>query len=129
MSETTHRHPYGTLPAASPLPQRKPVSLPRLQDMRERGEKITMLTAYDATFAAVADAAGVECLLVGDSLGMVCQGLSSTVGVTLETMCYHTESVVRGLRRVQGTAWVMGDLPFGSYHESSEQAMRSASRC
>ena len=118
--------PYGTLPAASPLPQRKPVSLPRMAEMRERGEKITMLTAYDATFAAVADAAGVECILVGDSLGMVCQGLSSTAGVTLETMTYHTESVVRGLRRVQGTAWVIGDLPFGSYHESREQALRSA---
>ena len=127
MSETTASTPYGTLPAASPLPQRKPVRLPRLQDMRERGEKITMLTAYDATFAAVADSAGVECLLVGDSLGMVCQGLSSTVGVTLETMCYHVESVTRGLRRVQGTAWVIGDLPFGSYQESKEQAIRSAS--
>jgi len=120
--------PYGTLPSASPLPQRKPVSLPRLQEMRERGEKITMLTAYDATFAAVADAAGVESILIGDSLGMVCQGLSSTAGVTLETMVYHTESVVRGLRRVQGTAWVIGDLPFGSYHESKEQAMRSAAQ-
>ncbi len=119
--------PYGTLPAASPLPQRKPISLPRLNELRERGEKITMLTAYDATFAAVADSAGVECLLIGDSLGMVCQGLSSTVGVTLETMCYHVESVTRGLRRVQGTAWVIGDLPFGSYHESKEQAIRSAS--
>lgn len=133
MSQTTEPSPtsgtpYGTLPAASPLPQRKPVSLPRLQEMRERGEKITMLTAYDATFAAVADAAGVESILVGDSLGMVCQGLSSTAGVTLETMVYHTESVVRGLRRVQGTAWVIGDLPFGSYHESKEQAMRSAAQ-
>lgn len=118
--------PYGTLPSASPMPQRKPVSLPRLQDMRERGEKITMLTAYDATFAAVADAAGVECILVGDSLGMVCQGLSSTTGVTMDTMRYHTESVVRGLQRVQATAWVLGDLPFGSYHESKEQALRSA---
>ena len=118
--------PYGTLPSASPMPQRKPVSLPRLQEMRERGEKITMLTAYDATFAAVADAAGVECILVGDSLGMVCQGLSSTTGVTLDTMRYHTESVVRGLQRVQATAWVIGDLPFGSYHESKEQALRSA---
>lgn len=127
MSETTASTPYGTLPAASPLPQRKPVSLPRLQDMRERGEKITMLTAYDATFAAVADSAGVECLLIGDSLGMVCQGLSSTVGVTLDAMCYHVECVTRGLRRVQGTAWVIGDLPFGSYHESKEQAIRSAS--
>ena len=118
--------PYGTLPPASPVAQRKPLSLPRLADMHARGEKITMLTAYDATFAAMADAAGVECLLVGDSLGMVCQGLSSTVGVSLETMCYHTESVARGLRRVQGTAWVIGDLPFGSYHESREQALRSA---
>jgi 3-methyl-2-oxobutanoate hydroxymethyltransferase len=119
--------PYGTLPSASPLPQRKPISLPRLNEMRDRDEKITMLTAYDATFAAVADSAGVECLLIGDSLGMVCQGLASTVGVTLETMCYHVESVTRGLRRVQGTAWVIGDLPFGSYHESKEQAIRSAS--
>jgi 3-methyl-2-oxobutanoate hydroxymethyltransferase len=127
MSENTASTPYGTLPSASPLPQRKPVSLPRLQEMRDREEKITMLTVYDATFAAVADSAGVECLLVGDSLGMVCQGLASTVGVTLETMCYHTESVTRGLRRVQGTAWVVADLPFGSYQESREQAMRSAS--
>jgi 3-methyl-2-oxobutanoate hydroxymethyltransferase len=118
--------PYGTLPSASPLPHRKPVSLPRLQEMRDRGEKITMLTAYDATFAAVADAAGVECILVGDSLGMVCQGLSSTVGVTLETMRYHVESVARGLQRVQATVWVIGDLPFGSYHESREQALQSA---
>ena len=118
--------PYGTLPPASELPTRKPISLPRLNDMRARGDKITMLTAYDATFAAVADAAGVECILVGDSLGMVCQGLPSTAGVSLETMRYHTESVVRGLRRVQGTAWVIGDLPFGSYHESREQALRSA---
>ena len=119
--------PYGTLPPASPVAARKPISLPRLADMRERGEKITMLTAYDATFAAVADAAGVECILVGDSLGMVCQGLTSTVGVTLESMCYHTESVARGIRRVQGTSWIIGDLPFGSYHESREQALRSAS--
>jgi 3-methyl-2-oxobutanoate hydroxymethyltransferase len=127
MSETSPQTPYGTMPPASPPALRKPVSLPRLQDMRDRGEKITMLTAYDATFAAVADAAGVDCLLVGDSLGMVCQGLPSTVGVTLDTMRYHTESVVRGLQRVQGTAWVVGDLPFASYHESREQALRSAS--
>src|SRR4051794_27110894 len=103
--------PYGTLPPASPPAARKPLSLPRLVDMHARGEKIVMLTAYDATFAAVADAAGVECLLVGDSLGMVCQGLDSTVGVSLDTMRYHTESVARGLRRVQGTAWLIADLP------------------
>jgi 3-methyl-2-oxobutanoate hydroxymethyltransferase len=119
--------PYGTLPPASAPATRKPISLPRLQEMHARGEKITMLTAYDATFAAVADAAGVECILVGDSLGMVCQGLSSTVGVTLETMRYHVESVTRGVRRVQGTAWIIGDLPYGTYHESKEQAFRSAS--
>ncbi len=123
---TNAASPYGTLPPASDMSSRKPISLPRLNDMRARGEKIAMLTAYDATFAAVADAAGVECILVGDSLGMVCQGLHSTAGVSLETMRYHTESVVRGLRRVQGTAWVIGDLPFGSYHESREQALRSA---
>jgi 3-methyl-2-oxobutanoate hydroxymethyltransferase len=123
---TASASPYGTLPPASPLPQRRPVSLPRLQQLREAGEKITMLTAYDATFAAVADAAGVECLLVGDSLGMVCQGLPSTVGVALETMRYHTESVARGLHRVQGTAWLIADLPYGSYAESREQALRSA---
>jgi len=119
--------PYGTLPPASPVATRKPVSLPRLNEMRERGEKITMLTAYDATFAAVADAAGVDCILVGDSLGMVCQGLASTVGVSLDAMQYHTQSVVRGIQRVQGTTWIIGDLPFGTYQESREQALRSAS--
>ncbi|MEO5795309.1 MAG: 3-methyl-2-oxobutanoate hydroxymethyltransferase [Rhodoferax sp.] len=123
---TLHASPYGTLPPTSTPAQRRPISLPRLAEMHQRGEKITMLTAYDATFAAVADAAGVECLLVGDSLGMVCQGLSSTVGVSLETMRYHTESVVRGLRRTQATAWVIADMPFGSYQESREQAIRSA---
>ncbi len=123
----TSTTPYGTIPPASPLPGRRPVSLPRLQQLRDGGEKIVMLTAYDATFAAVADAAGVECLLVGDSLGMVCQGRPSTVGVTLQAMCYHTECVARGLRRAQGTAWLIADLPFGSYAESREQALRSAS--
>ncbi len=119
--------PYGTLPPASPMATRKPLSLPRLLEMHTRGEKITMITAYDATFGAVADAAGIECILVGDSLGMVCQGLHSTVGVSLDDMRYHTESVARGLRRSQGTAWLIGDLPFGSYQESKEQAFRSAS--
>jgi 3-methyl-2-oxobutanoate hydroxymethyltransferase len=113
--------PYGTLPPSS-----TPATPPVLREMQAHGEKITMLTAYDATFAAVADAAGVECILVGDSLGMVCQGLTSTVGVTLETMRHHTECVANGLRRSQATAWLIGDLPFGSYHESKEQALRSA---
>jgi len=118
--------PYGTIPPTSPQPQRRPVSLPRLAQMRAAGEKITMLTAYDATFAAVADAAGVECILVGDSLGMVCQGLHSTVGVSLDDMAYHTACVARGLHRAQATAWLIADLPYGSYAESREQALRSA---
>ena len=126
-SAALHATPYGTLPPASPMPSRKPMSLPRLLEMRKRGEKIAVITAYDATFAAVADAAGIEAILVGDSLGMVCQGLHTTVGVTLEHMRYHTEMVSRGLRRAQATAWLIGDLPFASYHESKEQAMRSAS--
>ena len=124
--DTTSASPYGTLPPTSTPALRKPISLPRLLEMRARGEKITMLTAYDATFAAVADAAGVDCILVGDSLGMVCQGLSSTVGVTLQDMCYHVQSVERGLRRSQATAWLVGDMPYGTYHESKEQALRSA---
>ena len=126
IAETPPASPYGTLPPASPLARRKPVSLPRLADMHARGEKIAMLTAYDATFAAAADSAGVDCLLVGDSLGMVCQGLASTVGVSLDAMRHHTESVARGLQRAQGAAWLITDLPFGTYHESREQALRSA---
>ena len=122
----TPASPYGISSPTSTPPARKPLSLPRLRAMHAQGEKIAMLTAYDATFAAVADAAGVECILVGDSLGMVCQGLTSTVGVTLETMRHHTECVANGLRRSQGVAWLIGDLPFGSYHESKEQALRSA---
>lgn len=126
-SAATASTPYGSLPPHSQPPTRRPMSLPRLMEMHARGEKIAMLTAYDATFAAVADAAGIECILVGDSLGMVCQGLSSTVGVSLETMRYHVESVARGLQRAQATVWLVGDLPFGSYQESREQALRSAS--
>lgn len=118
--------PYGTIPPASPMPERKPVSLPRMAQMRAQGEKIAMLTAYDATFAAVADAAGVDCILVGDSLGMVCQGRHSTVGVSMEDMIYHTASVARGLHRSQGTTWLVADMPYGSYAESAEQAMRNA---
>ncbi|WP_265300025.1 3-methyl-2-oxobutanoate hydroxymethyltransferase [Verminephrobacter eiseniae] len=125
--------PYGTPSPAAPAGAHTaaagkgaPVSLPRLAQLRAAGEKITMLTAYDATFAALADAAGVECILVGDSLGMVCQGLPSTVGVQLDTMAYHCACVARGLHRVQGSAWLVADLPYGSYAESREQALRSA---
>jgi 3-methyl-2-oxobutanoate hydroxymethyltransferase len=101
---------------------RKPLTLHRVREMHAAGEKITMLTCYDATFARLLDDAGVDCLLVGDSLGMVLQGQASTVPVTLEQMVYHTQCVARGNR----TAWIIGDLPFGSYQASREQALASA---
>src|SRR5674476_256449 len=101
---------------------RKSLTLHRLREMHASGDKIAMLSCYDATFAAILDAAGVDCLLVGDSLGMVLQGQPSTLRVTLEQMVYHTQCVARGNQ----TAWIIGDLPFGSYQESKEQALRSA---
>jgi 3-methyl-2-oxobutanoate hydroxymethyltransferase len=90
--------------------------------MRTLDEKIAMLTCYDAAFARVLDEAGVDSLLVGDSLGMVLQGRASTLAVSIDEMAYHTGCVVRGNR----TAWVIADMPFGSYQESAEVAMRHA---
>ncbi|MEK6667394.1 MAG: 3-methyl-2-oxobutanoate hydroxymethyltransferase [Pseudomonadota bacterium] len=107
--------------AASAAP-RKPTTLHRLREMHAQREKIAMVTAYDATFARLVDEAGVDSILVGDSLGMIVQGQSSTVPVTLDEMVYHTRCVVRGNR----TAWVVGDLPFGSYQEGREHALRSS---
>jgi 3-methyl-2-oxobutanoate hydroxymethyltransferase len=101
---------------------RRPLTLHRLREMHAAGEKIAMLTCYDATFARILDEAGVDCLLVGDSLGMVLQGQPSTVPVTLEQMVYHTQCVARGNR----SAWVIGDMPFGSYQASAEQAVQGA---
>ncbi len=101
---------------------RKPITLHRLRELYASGEKLTMLTCYDATFARVLDDAGVEMLLVGDSLGMVLQGKSSTVPVTLDEMAYHVRSVAAGNK----TAWVIGDMPFASYQQSPSQAMQSA---
>ena len=109
----------GGAPAAR---DRKPVTLHRLREMQAAGEPITMLTCYDASFAKLLDASGVDCLLIGDSLGMVLQGRSSTLPVTLEETAYHLRSVAAGNRN----AFVLGDMPFGSYQESPSQAMRSA---
>jgi 3-methyl-2-oxobutanoate hydroxymethyltransferase len=101
----------------------KPVTMPQIQIMRDKGEKITMLTCYDASFASLMDACGVEILLVGDSLGMVCQGHDSTLPVTIDDMLYHTASVARGNR----TALLVADMPFGSY-STPEAACRNAVR-
>ncbi len=106
------------------MTERKPMSLQRLLDMHASGDKITMLTCYDAAFASVLEEAGVETLLVGDSLGMVLQGQASTVPVLLDEMVYHTACVARGRK----SAWLIADLPFGSYHQSPQQAFTSALR-
>ena len=100
------------------------MNLITLQQMASRGEKIAVLTAYDASFATLCAEAGVEVLLVGDSLGMVLQGGTSTLAVTLHDMQYHTRCVAKGA----GKAYIVTDMPFGSYQQSPEQAFRNASR-
>jgi 3-methyl-2-oxobutanoate hydroxymethyltransferase len=112
-------HPVESAPAA-----RKPVTLPALLEMRTRNEPITMLTCYDASFAQLLDDSGVDCVLVGDSLGMVVQGHSSTLPVTVADVAYHTRCVARGLK----SAWLIADLPFGSYTASPQQALDAATR-
>jgi 3-methyl-2-oxobutanoate hydroxymethyltransferase len=92
--------------------------------MKTRGERIAMITAYDATFAQMLDEAGADMLLVGDSLGMVVQGLDSTLPVTVDEIIYHTRAVARGARR----AMVIGDMPFMSWQLSLEQALKNAGR-
>jgi 3-methyl-2-oxobutanoate hydroxymethyltransferase len=100
------------------------VTIQTLRQMKERGEKIAMLTAYDATFARLLDDGGADLLLVGDSLGMVVQGNETTLPVTLEEMAYHCRAVVRGAKR----AHVVGDMPFMTYQASVEQGMANAGR-
>lgn len=88
------------------------LSITDITGMKREGEKIAMLTCYDATFASAMDAAGVEIILVGDSLGMVVQGRETTVPVTVDDIAYHTRAVARGASR----AFLLADMPFGSYH-------------
>lgn len=90
----------------------------------DRNKKITMLTAYDYSMAKIVDEAGIDSILVGDSLGMVVQGYESTLQVTMDDMVYHTKAVTRGVKR----AFVVGDMPFLSYHVSVEEAVRNAGR-
>ena len=93
-----------------------------LQKLRDDGVKIAVLTCYDASFAAMLDAAGLDSLLIGDSLGMVLQGHETTLPVTLADMAYHTRCVARGSKR----SFLVTDMPFGSYQESPQHAFRSA---
>jgi 3-methyl-2-oxobutanoate hydroxymethyltransferase len=100
------------------------VTVPEMIKMKQRGEKITCLTAYDYSFARILDGAGVDILLVGDSVGCVVQGQPNTLPVTMDEMLYHTRAVVRGRRR----ALVIGDMPFLSFQVGKEQAIRNAGR-
>ena len=96
---------------ATYLQERKSVTGHTLTALYNRHEKITMLTCYDASFASLMDQCGVEILLIGDSLGMVCQGKDSTLPVSIEEVAYHTECVARGNK----TAMIVSDMPFGTY--------------
>ena len=100
------------------------ITVPHIFKMKQRGEKITCLTAYDYLFARILDEAGVEMLLVGDSLGCVVQGGANTLAVTMDEMIYHTRLVVRGRKR----ALVIGDMPFMSYQTGKDEALRNAGR-
>src|SRR5881394_4121520 len=102
----------------------KPVRVPDLRGMKERGEKITVWTAYDYTMARILDRAGIDMILVGDSLGMVVLGYDNTLPVTLDMMIHHTRAVARGAKR----ALLVADMPFLTFQLSLEEAMRNAGR-
>ena len=122
MSEPT---PYGSAPSVE-TKSVKPISLTTLFEMKTRGEKIAMLTCYDASFSALLDTQHVDCILVGDSLGNVIQGQRTTIPVQMSDMVYHTKAVLRGLyTRPTSRAWVVADMPFGSYG-TTEDALHHA---
>ncbi len=100
------------------------ITVPEIRKMKERGEKITALTAYDYSFARILDQAGIDLLLVGDSLGSVIQGKENTLPVTMDDMIYHTKAVARGCQR----ALLVADMPFLSFQVSAEEAKRNAGR-
>ena len=102
----------------------KPITSRQIADMHARGERIAMLTCYDASFARLLDNCGVDCVLVGDSLGMVIQGHASTLPVTVEDVEYHVRAVARGTQR----AWLIADMPFGSYQGTPPSAFDNAVR-
>lgn len=115
--------PEPTAPVAAPVQKTLPkaVTISTLHALRAAGQKIAMLTCYDASFASLMDRCGVEILLIGDSLGMVCAGYTSTLPVTVADVAYHTASVARGNKN----ALVLADMPFGSYG-TPEQALQNA---
>jgi 3-methyl-2-oxobutanoate hydroxymethyltransferase len=102
----------------------KPVRVPDLRLMKERGDKVTVLTAYDTPMARLLDRAGIDVILVGDSVGMVVLGFDTTLPVTLDMMIHHTRAVARGTKR----ALVVADMPFLTYQLNVEEAMRNAGR-
>src|SRR4051812_15381529 len=107
-----------------PTAPRRKLTVPAIAAMKGSGSKIAMITAYDATFAAIADAGGVDMILVGDSVATVVQGEPTTIPVSLDEMAYH----VRMVARAGTAALVVGDLPFGSYQVTPAQAVESAVR-
>lgn len=108
----------------SAVPAARPITAPDFRAAKDRGTKLTVVTAYDYTSARITDESGVDAILVGDSLGMVVQGHPTSLPVTLGEMIYHTRCVVRGAKR----ALVVGDLPFLTYQVSPRQAVRSSGR-
>jgi 3-methyl-2-oxobutanoate hydroxymethyltransferase len=113
-----------TVPQQNPAPERKKITIRTLLAKKQRGEPITMLTAYDFPTSLALDQAGVDAILVGDSLGMVVLGYDNTLPVTMEDMLHHCKAVARGAR----AALLIGDLPFMSYQASIRQAVRNAGR-
>jgi len=100
------------------------VTINQVKEMKRKGEKIAMLTAYDYSTAKIIDEADIPLILVGDSLGMVVLGYETTIPVTIEAMIHHTKAVVRGTKR----SLIVGDMPFMTYHLSAEDALRNAAR-
>src|SRR5436190_6821061 len=120
-SQATSPHPNGALTSAK---DRRPMTAPDFMNAKKLGRRLTLLTAYDYTLARLLDDAGVDAILVGDSLGMVMQGEPNSLRVTLEEMIYHTRLVARGVRR----SLIISDLPFMTYQVSPQQALENAGR-
>ncbi len=100
------------------------ITINQIKDMKQKGEKITMLTAYDYSTAKIVDEVGIPLILVGDSLGMVVLGYESPIPVTMEDMLHHTKAVVRGTKQ----AMVVGDMPFMTYHINIDETLKNAAR-